>query len=93
MSRNDNFLTRNLLDYCIIKTIGIDLWRQTNTSIPQQIDFIGKLEEYDGATMFFSAEEQQRNVLNLSVVSLIITKNINNGTSKNIELIKWSKRF
>ena len=38
--------------------------------------------------MFFSAEEQQRNVLNLSVVSLIITKNINNGTSKNIELIK-----
>ena len=41
MSRNDDYTTGNLLDlsyrqnYC--KLIGIDLSRQINTSIPQQI--------------------------------------------------------
>ena len=29
-----------------------------NTSIPQQINFVGKLEEDDGATMFFVVEKQ-----------------------------------
>ena len=57
MSRNDDYTTGNLLDYLYhqkyYKLIGIDLSRQTNTSsIPQQINFIGKLEEDDGATMF-----------------------------------------
>ena len=33
-----------------------DLSRQTNMSIPQQINFLGKLEEDDDATMFFIAE-------------------------------------
>ena len=28
--------------------------------IPQQINFVGKLEEDDGATMFFIAEKQQK---------------------------------
>ena len=32
-----------------------DLSRQTNKCIPQQINFKGKLEETDGATMFFIA--------------------------------------
>ena len=39
MSRNDDYTTRNLLDYLYrqkyYKTIGTDLSRQTNTSIPQ----------------------------------------------------------
>ena len=30
----------------------MDLSRQTNTSIPQQINFVGKLEEDDGAVIF-----------------------------------------
>ena len=59
---------------CIIKNIiGIDLSRQANTRILQQIDFVGKLEEDDGATMFFIAEKQQKTILNFSVDSLIVT--------------------
>ena len=37
---------------------GIDLSRQTNSSIPQQINSVGKLEEDYGATMFFIAEKK-----------------------------------
>ena len=61
LSKNDDYTTRNLLDhlyhekYC--KGLGIDLSRQTNTSIPQQFNFVGKLREDDGATMFLSAEK------------------------------------
>ena len=59
---------------CIIKNIiGIDLSRQASTRILQQIDFVGKLEEDDGATMFFIAEKQQETILNFSVDSLIVT--------------------
>ena len=43
MSRNDDYTTRNLLDYLYhqnyYKLIGIDLPRQANTSIPQEINF------------------------------------------------------
>ena len=56
MSRNDDYTTGNLLDYLYhqkyYKLIGIDLPRQTDTSTPQQISFVGKLEDDDGATMF-----------------------------------------
>ena len=44
--------------------IGIDLSGQTNTSISQQTNFVGKLEEDDGTAMFFIAEKQQKTVLN-----------------------------
>ena len=61
MSKNDGYTTGNLLDYLYhqsyYKLIGIDLSRQINTSIPQQINFKGKLEEDDGATMIFIAEK------------------------------------
>ena len=57
MSRNNDYITRNVLHYLYhqnyYKLIGIDLSRQTNTTIPQQINFTGKLEEDDGATTFF----------------------------------------
>ena len=45
-----------------------------NTSIPQQINFVGKLEEDDGAAMFFIAEKQQKTFLNFSLDSLIVTE-------------------
>ena len=52
MSKNDDFTTENLLYFSYhrnyYKLIGIDLSRQTNTNIPQRINFIGKLEEDDG---------------------------------------------
>ena len=56
------------------KIIGIDLSRQTNTSIPQQINFTGKLEKDDGVTMIFIAEKQQKAILNFSLDSLIVTE-------------------
>ena len=37
----------------------IDLSRQTNTTISQQNNFTGKLEEEDGATMFLIIEKQK----------------------------------
>ena len=49
MSRNDDYTTGNFKSN---KPIGIDLSRQRNTFIPQQINFVGKLEEDNGATMF-----------------------------------------
>ena len=77
VSRNDDFMTGNLLDYLHhqkYKLIGIDLWRQTNTSISQQINFVGKLEEDSGAKMFFIAEKHKKTILNFSLDSLIITE-------------------
>ena len=49
------------------KLLGTDLSRKNNTSIPQQINFTGKLEEDDGATMFFITEKQQKTILNFSL--------------------------
>ena len=65
MSRNDDNTTENLINfsyhqnYC--KLIGTDLSTQTNTNIPQQINFTGKLEEGDGATKLFIAKKRQKN--------------------------------
>ena len=57
MSRNNDYTAGNLLDYLYhqncYKIIGIDLSRQTNASIPQKINFVGRLEENDSAAMFF----------------------------------------
>ena len=78
MSRNNDYTRRNLLDclyyqkYC--KLIGIDLSRQTNTSICQKINFIRKLEEYDYAKMLFIAEKWQKAILNFSLDLLIVTE-------------------
>ena len=78
MSRSNDYKTGNLLDFSYhqnyYKLIGIDLSRQTNTSISQQINFIGKLEENNGATMFFIALKEQNTILNFSLGSLIVTE-------------------
>ena len=77
MLNNDDYITGKLLDYLYYqkyyKLTGIDLSKQTNTNISQQINFIGKLEEDNGATMFFIAEKQQKTILNFSLDSLIVT--------------------
>ena len=52
------------------KHITIDLLRKRNSSIPQQINFIGKLEEENDVSMFFVAEKQQKFILNFSIDSL-----------------------
>ena len=46
--------------------------KKKNTSISQQINFVGKLEEDEGATMFFIVEKQQKTILNFSLHSLIV---------------------
>ena len=76
MLRNDNSTTGNLLDYFYhqkyYKPIGINLSRQKNTSIQQQINFTGKSGEDDGATMLFIAKKQQKTILNFSLASLFL---------------------
>ena len=78
MSRNDNYTTGNLLDFSFhqnyYKLIGTDLSTQRNKNIPRQIDFTRKLEKDDGATLFFIAEKQQKEILNFSLNSLIVTE-------------------
>ena len=78
MSKNVVYTTGNLLDYLYhqkyYKLIGIDLTRQTNTNIRQQINFAGRLEEDDCAIMFFIAEKQQKTILDFSLDSLIVTE-------------------
>ena len=64
MSKKDDYTTGNLLD-CLYhqnyyKLIGIDLSRQTNANIPQQINFTEKLEEDDGASMFLLLKSSKK---------------------------------
>ena len=57
MSKNSDCLTGNLLNYSYhqnyYKVIGIDLLRQTSTSILQQMNFAGKIED-NGANVFYN---------------------------------------
>ena len=73
MSKNDDYTIGNLLDYLYhqkyYKLIGTDLSRQTNTSSPQQINFIGKLEKDDNTT-----QKQQKTVLKFSLNLLVVTE-------------------
>ena len=73
MSRNNDYTTGNKLDYLYhqnyYKLIDIDLSRQTNANIPEQINFTGKLEKDDGAKMLFIAGKQQK-----TLDSLIVTE-------------------
>ena len=49
MSNNNDYTTRRLLDYLyhqkFYKLIGTDLWREANTNIPRQMNFVGTSEE------------------------------------------------
>ena len=66
MSNNNDYMTGNLLDFAYYKEnyklIPIDLSKQTKIKDPQQINFIGKIEEQnDGGTMFFIIEKSEEN--------------------------------
>ena len=63
MSRNNDYTIGTWLDYLY--------HQETNTTILQQIDLRGKLED-DSATMFFFTENQQKTILNFSLDSLIV---------------------
>ena len=78
MSRKDDYTTGYLLDYLnhqnYYKLIGIDLSRQTNMNIPQQINFIQKLEEDDAGTMSFITGKKKKIILNFPLDSLIVSE-------------------
>ena len=72
-SKNNDYTTEDLLNDLYhqnyYKLIGKYLSRQTNTSICEQINFVGKLEEDDGATKYFIAENQEKTFLHFSLDS------------------------
>ena len=77
MSNNNDYTTGNLLDFGYFKEnyklIAIDLSKQTKLKDPQQINFIGKLENQDhGATMFFIIEKSEETTFNVSQNSVTI---------------------
>ena len=77
MSNNNDFTIGNLLDFAYFKNhyklIAIDLSKQTKLKEPQQINFIGKLENQDhGATMFFIIEKSEETTFNFSLNSVTI---------------------
>ena len=76
MSRNNDYTTGNLLDFGYFKEnyklIAIDLSKQTKLKDPQQINFIGKLDKDNGATMFFIIEKSEETTFNFSQNSATI---------------------
>ena len=67
ISKNNDYTTGNLLDYEYFskhyKLIAIDLSKQIeleNSDLKQQINFIGRLERNQGATMFFIIEKSEK---------------------------------
>ena len=63
------------------RLIAADLSKQTKLRDPQQINFIGKLEKDDGATMFFIIKKPEKTTF------IFFTKfchsYMNNGNTKN----------
>ena len=79
MSNNNDHTTGNLLDFGYFKEnyklIAIDLSKQTKLKEPQQINFIGKLENQDhGAAMFFITEKSEETNFNFLQNSVTIIK-------------------
>ena len=66
MGRNNDYTTGNLLEYQYFskhyKLIAIDLRNQIELESPdlkQQINFIGRLQRNEGATMFFIIKKSE----------------------------------
>ena len=76
MSNNNDYTTGNLLDFGYFKenykSIAIYLSKQTKLKDPQQINFIGKLDKDNGATMFFIIEKSEETTFNFSQSSVTI---------------------
>ena len=73
MVRNNDYTTGSLLDYEYFsnnyKLIAIDLSKQIeleDANTMQQINFIGRLERNEGATMFFIIEKTEETTFNFS---------------------------
>ena len=70
---SNDYTTGNLLDFKEkYRLIAADLSKQTKLKDPQQINFIGKLEEDHGVTMFFVTEKSEKTTFNFSQNSATI---------------------
>ena len=90
MNRNNDYTTGNLLDLAYFKEhyrpIAIYLSKQTKLRDPQQISFIGKLEnQAHGATTFFIIEKSKETTFEFLQNSVNILKN---GNTKNCKFVK-----
>ena len=77
MSNNNDYTTGNLLDFAYCEEnyrfIAIGLSKQTKIKDPQQINFIGKLENQDHrATIVFIIEKSEETTFNFSQNSVAI---------------------
>ena len=79
MSKNNDYTTENLLNYEYFskhyRLIAIDLSRQIeleNPDLKQQINFIGRLEREERATMFFIIEKKEETTFDFSQNSVIV---------------------
>ena len=76
MSNNNDYTTGNLLHFAYFKEnyklIAIDLSKQTKLKDPKQINFIGKLDKDNGATMFFIIEKSEETTFNFLQNSVTI---------------------
>ena len=76
ISSNNDYTTGNLLDFIYFqenyRIIAIDLSKQTELKDPQHICFIGKLDEANGATIFFIIEKSEGTIFNFSQNSVTI---------------------
>ena len=98
MGRNNDYTTGNLLDYEYFskhyKLIAIDLRKQIeleNSDLRQQINFIGRLKRYEGATMFFIIEKSEKTTFEFSQKycnSCLILTTYKNGNSKDRKFIR-----
>ena len=76
MSKNNDYATGNSLALAYFKKryklIATDLSKQTKLKDPRQINFIGKLDEANKATMFFITEKSEETTFNFSQNSVTI---------------------
>ena len=79
MSKNNYYTTGNLLDHEYFskhyKLIAIDLSKQVgleNPDLKQQINFIGRLERNEGATVFFIIEKKEETTFDFSQNSVTV---------------------
>ena len=95
LSLNDDFTRLNQLNFLYhqncYKHITIDLSREIDTPIPQQINVIAKLDEYNGATISFIAEKQQKPVWDFSFNWLNVTEQHKQWNIKKY-WIYWTKQ-
>ena len=76
MSNNNDYTTGNQIDFACFKDYyrlnATDLSKQTNLKDSQQFNFICRLTENNGATMFFITEKSEETTFKFSRNSVTI---------------------